>query len=115
MFAGKFIMNHSLSVKFIFHCGNATCTVENFRFSLIRSGVPTVGESCPSDSHAVILLTILHNHKISPMKIFCYTITLLSAVCQLWRIVLLCLSAVLCPGCTHCGGPPGCDCRETTL
>ena len=53
--------------------------------------------------HAVMLLTILHDHKISPVKISCYTVILLSAVCQLWRIVLLCLCAVLCPGCIRCG------------
>ena len=31
------------------------------------------------------------------------------------RIVLLSLSVVLCPSCSHCGEPPGCDGRETNL
>ena len=47
------IVNHSLFVKFIFYCENATYTVENFTLSLIRlslSGLRTVGEPCPSDS-----------------------------------------------------------------
>ena len=101
----EIFMNHSLSVKFIFYYENATYTVENFR-SADRRGVLSIGLP-------ILWFCSPWSYNFSGKNFLLYSNFTESSL----SVVEDCVAVLVCSSLSqlHCGGPPHCDCRETTL